>query len=131
MSITVRITKAQMLPLAYFEKNYPAYVRFMYTLFSGGKVLFDLRVKVTDSKGFAQNVTSTNVKVLTYKTGPPIPGFPYGPSYILLQTLKAPFVSEDPPTDYHVQAFAKPAFAVAVIVEKAGESVRSEGFNTV
>ena len=115
-TLNVEITNARILTLAYFEKHYPAYVKFIGAALSGGKALFDLRVKITDSEGhFLQGVTSNNVQVRTLDE-------PITPKSKPAETVKATTVVANPPHDYHVQAFAKPAPAADVSVEKGGES---------
>ena len=116
-TFNVQITNARILTLAYFEKHYPAYVKLIGPVLSyGEKVLFDLRVKITDSEGhFLQGVTSNNVQVTTLNEPITINSKP-------AETVKATTVVANPPTDYHVQAIAKPAPAADVHVQKGGES---------
>ena len=115
-TFNVEITKAHIITLAYLEEHYPAYASLLAEVFSGGKVLFDLRVKIADSEGhFLQGVTSNNVQVRTLDE-------PITPKSKPAETVKAPTVVANPPHDYHVQAFAKPAPAADVSVEKGGES---------
>jgi hypothetical protein len=115
-TFNVQITKAHIITLAYLEEQYPAYASLLAAVFSGEKVLFDLRVKITDSEGhFLQGVTSNNVQVTTLDEPITINSRP-------AETVKATTVVANPPHDYHVQAFAKPAPAADVHVEKGGES---------
>jgi hypothetical protein len=112
-TFNVQITKAHIITLAFLEEQFPAYASLLAEVFSGGKVLFDLRVKITDSEGhFLQGVTSNNVQVTTLNEPITSPA----------ETVKATTVVANPPHDYHVQAFAKPAPAADVHVKKGGES---------
>jgi hypothetical protein len=96
MKIDVNIIKAQKVTYTHIFKMFPAYAKLLFPFFSGGKVLFDLRVQITKSGKFLSGVTAENIKVKTFDYPPPQ----------VLQTVTPAVVDANGTTDYTVQAFA-------------------------
>jgi len=113
MKYQVVITSAKLLTLQDLEQQHPAATKAWVDLTENGKkVMWDLQVKVTKNGKFAPGLQSGNFRVLTYAST--ITGV-FQRKLELMETVKAN-VNENKPTDYHVQAFAKPEQAAAVCV---------------